>query len=177
MAKGDKKVISLADRRRVRTERDSAPATEDSPPGAGASLAPIPGRLIWLHCPTCHTVEYTEVQVPGGRVHNACGTRVEEITVELDLRAEYTLAQINLERLNILQEIVEGQRKRYEEYKKRVTLAAGRPPEPYPVNEETLKSLPVAEVDALGLLVSRFFLEPARLFGAEEGSEPPEPPE
>jgi len=57
--------------------------------------APIPGFVVWLHCPTCQTTEYTEVQMSGGRTHK-CGTRVEEVEVAIDVRAEYTISQWNL---------------------------------------------------------------------------------
>ncbi len=184
MAK-DKKVISLSERRRGRPENKPSPSGADPErrhgAGSGAGDAqPVPGRMIWLHCPTCSTLEYTEVDMAGGRVHNACGTMVEEAEVELDLRAEYTVADINLERLTILEELVEGQRRRYEEYKRRLSQAAGQPLRAYPLDEERLKALPVAEMDALGLLVSHFFQDPARHFGegrSEEDEERPEQPE
>lgn len=164
MAK-DKKVISLAERRRDRSESASA---SDSTEGSGERGTPVPGRMIWLHCPSCGTLEYTEQAMPGGRVHNTCGTQVEEVAVDVDLRGEYTIAEINLERLDILEQIIDGQRRRYEEYKQRLALAAGGKLEPYPTAEEHLKELPVAEMDALGLLVSHFFRNPAQRFGEGE---------
>ncbi|MBF0287821.1 MAG: hypothetical protein HQM14_08385 [SAR324 cluster bacterium] len=56
---------------------------------------PVFGFLIWLHCPTCQTIEYTEVRIQSGRVHK-CGTLVEEVEVPIDIRAEYTISQKNL---------------------------------------------------------------------------------
>lgn len=60
--------------------------------------APIPGTLTWLHCPTCKTTEYTEIQIPGGRIHK-CGTMVDEVDVPIDIRAEYTISLRNMELL------------------------------------------------------------------------------
>lgn len=187
----DKKVISLDERRghpprrhRAAPSPGSGSAPEGGPPpeeaggpaapddraageragGAARDTRPLPGRLIWLYCPTCGTIEYTELDMAGGRVHNACGTTVQEAPVELDLRAEATIAHINLERLTILESLLAGQRKRYEEYLQRLSLAAGRPVEPYPVRDENATQLPVADVDAFGLLVSRFFHDPAAHF-------------
>jgi hypothetical protein len=167
----DKKVISLEERRQGSRQR---PQVDEA--GGAAAGASLTGRLIWLHCPTCNTLEYTELAMAGGRVHNVCGTQVEEATVELDLEAEYTIAHINLERLTILEELLAGQRKRYEEYRKRLALAAGRALEGYPLEEESLKKLPVAEVDAFGLLISRFFHDSARHFDAGKPAEEPAAP-
>ena len=52
----------------------------------------IEGWLIWLHCPKCNTIEYTELRMPGGRVHK-CGTLVEEEEIPIDVRAEFTISQ------------------------------------------------------------------------------------
>ena len=117
---------------------------------------PVPGQLIWLHCPSCDTLEYTEMAMPGGRVHN-CGTHVVEAGVELDLRAEHTLTRINLERLTLLENLLAGQRRNFEEYLQRLSLAARKPLEAYSFSEALLEKLPIAEVDAFGLLISRFF--------------------
>lgn len=183
----DGKVISLAERRKEKNnqpDKDLSPEKggDSSSVGSGESdLAGFPGKMVWLYCPTCKSLEYTESVIPGGRTHNVCGNMVEEKQEEVDLRAEYTIAQINLDRLNILEELVGGQRKRYEEYKKRLTLAAGKKLPPYPLDENTLKNLPVAELDALGLMVSRFFSNPAKHFGLDDNKpdanpESPEPP-
>ena len=58
------KVINLADRRAKKEDE--------------ARNAPIPGWIVWLHCPKCNTLEYSEVPMPDGRVHKKCGTLVEE---------------------------------------------------------------------------------------------------
>ena len=55
----------------------------------------IEGWLIWLHCPQCNTIEYTEMRMPGGRIHK-CGTLVEEEEIPIDIRAEFTISQRNL---------------------------------------------------------------------------------
>ena len=167
----DENVISLNDRRRIANEtgaNESPAGREGAPPSAGksgeADMNPLPGQLIWLHCPTCQTLEYTEVALAGGRVHNACGNQVLEVAVDLDLRAEHTIAEVNLERLKILEDLLEGQRKRFEEYKKRLALAAGKSPGGYPTDDATLQKLPIAGVDAFGLLISEFFQEPTSRF-------------
>lgn len=174
----DENVISLEERREAKqaeakqAEANPSAPSSSGPPREAADLPgdPIPGRLIWLHCPTCNTLEYTELALAGARVHNSCGTQVEEIQVDLDLRAEHTITEINLERLNILGNLLEDQRKVYEEYRNRLALAAGRALERYPTEETGLEALPVAEVDAFGLLISRFFHHPERLFSS--GSTP-----
>ena len=143
-------------------------AAQGAPAGASAEPAerpaPQPGRLAWLHCPTCGTLEYTELLVPGGRRHK-CGSIVEEAVVEIDLRAEITLAEINLQRIAALGEYLEQQRQLFQEYQRRLALIGGAPPAPYPLSEEIVKALPVAEVDPLGLLISHALHNPARRFG------------
>ena len=57
--------------------------------------APIPGVIVWLHCPACQSTEYTELQMPGDRIHK-CGTLVEQVEVAIDVRAEYTISLRNL---------------------------------------------------------------------------------
>ncbi len=171
----DKRVISLEERRRKAGRGQRVRAAKAEPAGQGATedtAGPLAGQLIWLYCPTCKIVEYTEMRMTGGRVHNVCGTQVEDSAVELDLRAEYTIAEINLERLSILEHLLQSERMRYEEYRKRLALAAGRSIEAYPFSEETIERLPVEEVDAFGLLVSRFFHEPASHFAGDIVVEP-----
>ena len=169
MSKKDN-VISLEERRRQAAGAGTGDSARKSatvePPGAAVSKNtaqektaqenPVPGQLIWLHCPSCDTLEYTEMAMPGGRVHN-CGTHVVEAGVELDLRAEHTLTRINLERLTLLENLLAGQRRNFEEYLQRLSLAARKPLEAYSFSEALLEKLPIAEVDAFGLLISRFF--------------------
>ncbi len=121
---------------------------------AKAKLGPIPGFLVWLHCPTCKTTEYTELRIPGGRVHNKCGTLIQEAEVAIDVRAEYTVSHRNLKILEAWQkqnmessnasqkevnEIV-GRAKHLldqlkageQEFQHRLRLIAGKKIEPYP---------------------------------------------
>ncbi len=173
----DENVISLDARRvRRRTERaepgpaGSDGATPESPvTEAGAAAGPLPGKLIWLHCPACGTLEYSEIEIPGGRRHK-CGAVVREAAVEIDVRAEATVAEINLRRIDALSEYLDQQRQRYLEYRRRLESIAGQPTEPYPIDDEVLKRLPVAEMDALGLLVSQALHDPAKRF--EDKDEP-----
>lgn len=162
---------------------EQPPGGKSTDPGSSEPGPPVPGRLIWLHCPTCNTMEYTEMAMSGGRVHNTCGTQVQEAEVELDLRAEHTLSRINLERLGILENLLAEQRGKYEEYQHRLSLAAGKKLEEYPLTEEMLEKLPIAEVDAFGLLISRFFHQVEAHFStgekasAGETGAPASPPE
>jgi hypothetical protein len=109
--------------------------------------------------------------VPGGRRHNVCGSQVFEATVEVDARAEHTLAELNLRRLAALEELLDAQRKRFLEYQERLAKAASQPLTAYPLTEVSVQSLPVAEVDPLGLLISRFLHQPAARF--PEAKDPP----
>ena len=121
------KVINLAERRAQRERQ--------------AANAPIPGWLVWLHCPKCETTEYTEVLMSEGRDHK-CGTLVEEKEVPIDVRAEYTISLRNLETLDNLLESqtpsrllgrflktsrdsLEQLRAAEEEYQRRMLIIAG----------------------------------------------------
>jgi len=176
------KIISLHDRRRRREgdarQEPERPAAEDS--GAPASGdEPVPARLTWLFCPQCNTLEYTEVVVPGGRVHNRCGTRVEEAVLDIDARAENTIVQFNLERIAALTDYLAAQRQRFLEYRERLRRMVGDPGT-RPLTEEALKTLPVGELDALGLLVPKALSQPRQHFRRPEDhleatDEPPAP--
>lgn len=188
MPKDKDNVISLAERRekkgRAETQDGAEQPGRDAPTAAGAEpegdsgagdqgLEPLPGKITWLYCPACKTLQYTEVWIPGGRVHNVCGNQVEQAEVEIDVRAEHTIAEINLERLRMLEQMIAAERGRFEEYQKRLALIAGGPPRPYPLDEATLQRLPVAEVGALGLLAPTALHDPIRRFaGAQAGPEP-----
>ena len=80
------KVINLADRRAKKEDE--------------VRNAPIPGWIVWLHCPKCNTLEYSEISMPDGRVHKKCGTLVEEEEIQIDVRAEYTISMRNSTRLD-----------------------------------------------------------------------------
>ena len=136
------------------------------------------GIMVWLHCPKCDTIEYTEIVAPYGRVHS-CGTQVEESNVELDIRAELTITRYNIEKIDrLIQEnskftrrklfaksldkAFTALRKSEEIYLKR--LRAHDVPS-YPGNIEDLKDkLPIREVNELGLLVSEFRYKPENRF-------------
>jgi hypothetical protein len=171
----ESKVISLAARRRGKEHRAPAPKAPGGTPAAaaeGGDTRPVPARMVWLFCPTCKTLEYTELMLPGGRRHNVCGTMVQEAVVEVDTRAEYTLAELNLRRLAALAELLDAQRARFIEYQERLAKAAGRPLSAYPLTEVAVQSLPVAEVDPLGLLISRFLHQPAARFPSAQPERP-----
>ena len=76
-------IISLEDRLRRKEEvrGDAGQAGKQSDgeaaaeAGEAASTEPMPGKLVWLHCPVCDTLQYTEVVMGGGRAHNVCGTQ------------------------------------------------------------------------------------------------------
>jgi hypothetical protein len=110
--------------------------------------------------------------LPNGRMHQPCGSRVEEIEVDIDARAEYSLAELNLRQLDKLAELVEGQRGRFREYQQRLELAAHQPLSSYLLTEETVRIMPVAEVDPLGLLISPFLRHPLQRFRPEPAAAP-----
>ena len=164
----ESKVISM---QRHRAKRGGGEKPEGLP-GADVSQEPLPGQLIWLHCPACDTYEFTELPVPGGRRHRACGSVVQEVAVEIDLRAEYTIAELNLLRLKELGQLIGEHIARVEEYKQRLSNIAGRTPEPYHLSKATPTTLPIAEIDRLGLLVSEALHNPRARFAAQ-GEAPP----
>ena len=175
----EEKVISLEQRRSKRRtvtpaplrqppeDAASAPPPSVTEPAAGeqgaVSREPLPGQLVWLRCPTCDTLEYSELLIPGGRRHK-CGSIVEEALVDLDVRAEWTLAEVNLARIDALGRYLEHQRERFREYQRRLELGAGKRPEPYDLDEQSVKALPVAELDSLGLFISKALHDPAARF-------------
>lgn len=181
----DSNIISLSDRARQRKgPRPVAPAPNSASSGAHQAegnpaaapqpgpTRPVPAKLVWLYCPACETLEYTEMVLPNGRMHQPCGTRVEEIGVDIDARAEYSLAELNLRQLDKLAELVEGQRGRFREYQQRLELAAHQPLSSYLLTEETVRIMPVAEVDPLGLLISPFLRHPLQRFRPELATAP-----
>jgi hypothetical protein len=179
---GKDNIISFADRLRAKEEAGTeshAEAGAEEPgrardTGDAEQGEALPGKLVWLRCPACDTLEYTEVVMAGGRTHNVCGNQVEEVQLDIDVRAEYTIAELNLERLEILAGAVEAQRQRFREYQERMRLIAGGEVASYPVSEEMLRALPVAEMDAMGLLVSTALHNPARRFESAEEEAPSE---
>ncbi len=142
---------------------------------------PYPGVLVWLHCPKCKTLEYTEIVAPQGRTHK-CNSMIEEVEVQIDLRAEYTITQFNLRRINELLEQNRESRLRKlisksldnalialkqseETYIERLHLAAGCQIPPYPGEvAKLMDKLPIKEINKLGLIVSEFRHEPEKRF-------------
>ena len=49
------------------------------------STEPEMGILIWLYCPNCKTLQYTENQASNGRKHK-CGADVMEIAIRFNRR-------------------------------------------------------------------------------------------
>ena len=152
------KVISLADRRAKKEDE--------------ARNAPIIGWISWLHCPKCKTLEYSEVEMPDGRIHKQCGTLVEEEVVQIDVRAEFTISLRNSKRLDELFEetkipgllnplakkgigMLENLQAAEEEYRKRLKNIVGGHVDPYPMDWDE-KSLEVAlkPLDPLGITLT-----------------------
>ncbi|MBU2644186.1 hypothetical protein KKI24_05715 [bacterium] len=140
-----------------------------------------PGKLVWLFCPKCETLEYTEIVSKNGRMHK-CGTLVEEREVELDLRAEITMTEYNLEIINALLKKNSGFKlikiisksldkalialqSSEQTYREKLLLAAGMNIPLYPGNIDSLKDkLPIKDINPLGLIISEFRFEPEKRF-------------
>lgn len=136
------------------------------------------GKMVWLFCPTCNSIEYTEVIAPNGRSHK-CGTQVIEKEVDLDLRAELTLTLYNIERIKQLLKENSASRlkklfaKSFDKALKNLLLseemylqrlhAEGVPPYPDPINE-IKERLPIKIVNELGLYISDFRYNPQDRF-------------
>ena len=138
---------------------------------------PFPGVLVWLYCPTCKTIEYTEVTTSHGRTHK-CGTIVEEEDVPLDLRAELTVSLYNIHRIDALR-LENKQRKKRKLIGKsldKALQALKRSEEiyldrlnlnipPYPGDFEEIKEkLPIKEKNELGLYITEFRFQPENRF-------------
>ncbi|NQU65585.1 MAG: hypothetical protein HQ517_15060 [SAR324 cluster bacterium] len=139
------------------------------------------GKMVWLRCPKCETLEYSEVLSPNGRMH-VCGALVEEREIELDLRAELTITNYNL---NVLDRLLKNNvrfrlikiisksldkalialKASEEAYQERLLLAAGMSVPLYTDEIDSLKdSLPIKDTNQLGLLISEFRFEPEKRF-------------
>jgi len=167
----DSKPISLEEFRKKREQEEAERS--------------VPGKMVWLHCPKCKTLEYTEIISPAGRTHK-CGALVEEREVDLDLRAELTITELNLATIATLLKKNSGKKlvkiitksfdnaltalKLSEEtYRERLMLAAGIKITPYPGRlEEIMGKLPVRTTNRLGLLISEFRFEPERRFNLKQ---------
>ena len=152
------KVINLADRR-AKKENE-------------ARNAPITGWITWLYCPKCKSLEYSELEMPNGRVHKKCGTMVEEIEVQIDVRAEYTISLRNSKRLDELFEetkiplflkplakkgigMLENLHAAEVEYRKRLVNIVNGPVNPYPDEwDEKSLEMKLKTLDPLGLILT-----------------------
>lgn len=142
---------------------------------------PCYGCMVWLHCPTCNKMEYTEVQSPYGRTHK-CGTQVFERNVELDLRAEVTITQENIK---ILQSLIQEQEKsklkqlfiksfggliqkmldHENDYLQRILIAGKNKVQAYSgIFKDIMHKLPIEETNPLGVHISTFRFQPEKRF-------------
>ena len=152
------KVISLADRRAKKEDK--------------ARNAPITGWITWLYCPKCKSLEYSELEMPNGRVHKTCGTLVEEVEVQIDVRAEYTISLRNSKRLDELFKetkipsflkplakkgigMLENLHAAELEYRKRLGNIVNGPVNPYPDEwDEKSLEMELKTLDPLGLILT-----------------------
>ena len=139
------------------------------------STEPEMGILIWLYCPNCKTLQYTENQASNGRKHK-CGADVMEIEVPLDLTAENTICLKNLSILEELQQQIKEKKEekgandillRILEHCKREELSmieklqkASKNKKCFSYSWEDKKKLPIADVNPLGLYLSEFRFKP-----------------
>ena len=158
MSKTPAKVINLADRR-AKKEDD-------------ARKAPISGWITWLYCPKCRSLEYSELEMPNGRVHKKCGTLVEEEEVEIDVRAEYTISLRNSKLLDELFKetkipgflkpfakkgmgMLENLQAAEVEYRKRLGNIVNGAVDPYPDDwDEQSLGMELKTLDPLGLILT-----------------------
>ncbi len=149
------------------------------------STEPEMGILIWLYCPNCKTLQYTENQASNGRKHK-CGADVMEIEVPLDLTAENTICLKNLSILEELQQQIKEKKEekgandillRILEHCKREELSmieklqkASKNKKCFSYSWEDKKKLPIADVNPLGLYLSEFRFKPEirfKIFGID----------
>jgi len=140
-----------------------------------------PGKMVWLHCPKCNTLEYSEIIAPNGRTHK-CGAPVNESEVDLDLRAEFTITLHNIKKIDehieknsqfkrikiiskSLDDALRALKNSEETYLERLSLAAGGKIDPYPGKiGDMADKLPIRETNKMGLLISEFRFEPEKRF-------------
>ena len=158
MSNTSAKVINLADRRAKKEDE--------------ARNAPISGWITWLYCPKCKSLEYSELEMPNGRVHKKCGTTVEEKEVQIDVRAEYTISLRNSKRLDELFKetkiptflkplakkgigMLENLHAAELEYRKRLENIVNGPVNPYPDDwDEKSLLMKLKTLDPLGLILT-----------------------
>lgn len=158
MSNTSAKVINLADRRAKKEDE--------------ARNAPVTGWITWLYCPKCKSLEYSELEMPNGRVHKKCGTLVEEEEVQIDVRAEYTISLRNSKRLDELFKetkiptflkplakkgigMLENLHAAEVEYRKRLENIVNGPVNPYPDEwDEKSLEMKLKTLDPLGLILT-----------------------
>ena len=158
MSNTSAKVINLADRRAKKEDE--------------ARNAPVTGWITWLYCPKCKSLEYSELEMPNGRVHKKCGTLVEEEEVQIDVRAEYTISLRNSRRLDELFKetkiptflkplakkgigMLENLHAAEVEYRKRLENIVNGPVNPYPDEwDEKSLEMKLKTLDPLGLILT-----------------------
>ena len=158
MSNISEKVINLADRR-AKKENE-------------ARNSPIYSVITWLYCPKCKSLEYSELEMPNGRIHKYCGTLVEEEEVEIEVRAEYTISLRNSKRLDELFEdtkipgflkplakkgigMLENLRAAEHEYRKRLENIVDGTIIPYPDEwDENSLEMELKTLDPLGVVLT-----------------------
>ena len=158
MGNNSAKVINLADRRAKKEEEERN--------------APIHAIIVWLYCPKCKSLEYSELEMPNGRVHKHCGTMVEEEEVRIEVRAEYTISLRNSKRLDQLFDetkipgflkpaakkgmgMLERLQTAEQEYRSRLEKIVEGPIIPYPDDwDEFSLEIPLKTLDPLGLILT-----------------------
>lgn len=139
------------------------------------------GTLVWLKCPACKTIEYTEIVAPNGRTHS-CGTQVQEFEVKLDFKAELTITHQNLKIIDELMnenkssplkkilarsmsKLLKSVKAAEEEYLRRINIASNYQAVPYEGEFKRLESsLPIKKRNELGLYLSEFRFAPEKRF-------------
>ena len=143
------------------------------------------GILVWLYCPNCKTLQYTEFQATQGRKHK-CGADVIEIEVPLDLTAENTICLKNLSILEELQQQIKEKKEeagvtnilsKVLEHCKKEELAMIEKLQKISKNKKCFsyswkdkKKLPIADINPLGLYLSEFRFKPEirfKIFGID----------
>ncbi len=144
------------------------------------------GTLVWLKCPTCKTIEYTEIIAPNGRAHS-CGSQVLEREVQLDLNAELTITLQNLTLIEdlmktgknsllkklmakSLRKLLKSVKSAEEDYLQRINVASNYQAVPYEGDFKQLESrLPIKKRNELGLYLSEFKFAPGKRFHKDSG--------
>jgi hypothetical protein len=142
------------------------------------------GLLVWLHCPSCKTLEYSEIISSEGRLHK-CGKEVSEQEVAIDITAEYTICKRNLLHLEelenhlsksslkqkkVFQKLVDNlKNNELEMIKKLQKITKKNPLVAY--DKKTAEALfSTAHANDMGLVISDFRFQPKARFQKTESS-------